>query len=479
MTDAIRFILNGETREVSGLSPTTTVLQYLREHEHLKGTKEGCAEGDCGACTVLLGEVTGNKVEYKAINACIAFLPTLDGRQVVTVEHLKSADGGLHPVQQAMVECHGSQCGFCTPGFVMSLCALKDNKAEASDEDIHAAIAGNLCRCTGYRPIVDAARMAGKAKGGKLDSNVATLKTLQRRKMFRYEAADGKFFAPVTVEELADVVNAYPEATLLAGGTDVGLWVTKFHKALPVIIYTANVCELQQIRKTATALEIGAAVTYSKAFEELAAYDDSLQELLSRLGSMQIRNSGTIGGNIANGSPIGDGMPPLIALGAQLMLRSVDGVRTIALEDYFIAYKKQNRKRGEFVEKIIVPRRAKNTPFRVYKISKRFDQDISAVCGAFSLSFKGKMISEARIVFGGMAATPKRAAAMENSLIGKSWTEETITHAMSLLDQDFTPLSDMRASADYRRTMAQNLLYRFFIETTEPETATRVYNYGS
>ncbi|MCM2343453.1 MAG: xanthine dehydrogenase small subunit [Alphaproteobacteria bacterium] len=476
MTDAIRFILNGEAREVSGLSPTTTVLQYLREHERLKGTKEGCAEGDCGACTVLLGEMTGNKVVYKAINACIAFLPTLDGRQVMTVEHLKSADGGLHPVQQAMVECHGSQCGFCTPGFVMSLCALKDNNADASDEDIHAAIAGNLCRCTGYRPIVDAAR---KAKGGKLDSDLEQLKILQRRKMFRYETAEGKFFAPVTVAELAEVVNAHPEATLLAGGTDVGLWVTKFHQSLPVIIYTANVRDLQQIRKTATALEIGAAVTYSKAFEELAVYDDSLQELLSRLGSMQIRNSGTIGGNIANGSPIGDGLPPLIALRAQLVLRSVEGVREIALEDYFIAYKKQDRERGEFVEKIIIPRRAKNTQFRVYKISKRFDQDISAVCGAFSLSFKGKTISEARIVFGGMAATPKRATAMERSLIGKEWTEETVTQAMSLLGQDFTPLSDMRASADYRRTTAQNLLYRFFIETTEPETATRVYGYGS
>lgn len=475
MTDAIRFILNGETREVSGLSPTTTVLQYLREHERLKGTKEGCAEGDCGACTVLLGEMTGNSVQYKAINACIAFLPTLDGRQVITVEHLKSPDGGLHPVQQVMVECHGSQCGFCTPGFVMSLCALKDNKAEASDEDIHAAIAGNLCRCTGYRPIVDAAR---KAKCGKLASDVATLKKLQRRKMFYYETAEGKFFAPVNVVELAEVVNAYPEATLLAGGTDVGLWVTKFHQSLPVIIYTANVGELQQIRKTVTALEIGAAVTYSEAFDALAAYDDSLQELLSRLGSMQIRNSGTIGGNIANGSPIGDGMPPLIALGTQLVLRSVEGARTMAMEDYFLAYKKQDRKRGEFVEKIIIPRREKNTPFRVYKISKRFDQDISAVCGAFSLGFKGKTISAARIVYGGMAATPKRAVAMEKSLIGKHWTEETVTQAMSLLDQDFTPLSDMRASAEYRRTTAQNLLYRFFIETTEPETATRVYNYG-
>ncbi len=478
MTDTIKFILNDALREVSGLSPVTTVLQYLRESEHLKGTKEGCAEGDCGACTVLVGELMDGTVRYKAINACIAFLPTLDGKQVITVEHLKSPDGNLHPVQQAMVQCHGSQCGFCTPGFVMSLSALHDNKPGADDDAIHDAIAGNLCRCTGYRPILDAARMAGKSKGGALDADAKKLKTLQRRTMFQYETGEGKFFAPVTLAELAEIVAAYPDATLLAGGTDVGLWVTKFHKDLPVIIYTAHVKELQRIKQSATALEIGAAVTYSAAFDALAAYDDSLKELLRRLGSMQIRNSGTIGGNIANGSPIGDGMPPLIALGAKLVLRSASGARTMALEDYFIAYKKQDRKRGEFVEKIILPRRAKNTLFRTYKISKRFDQDISAVCGAFALSFKGKIISEVRIVFGGMAGTPKRAGTIEKFLTGKNWTEDNVRQAMALLEKDFAPLSDMRASADYRRETAQNLLYRFYIETTEPETATRVYGYG-
>ncbi|MGZ9096846.1 MAG: xanthine dehydrogenase small subunit [Micavibrio sp.] len=479
MTDTIKFILNDVVREVSGLSPVTTVLQYLRESAHLKGTKEGCAEGDCGACTILVGELTDGAVRYKAINACIAFLPILDGKQVITVEHLKSPAGTLHPVQQAMVQCHGSQCGFCTPGFVMSLCALNDQKPGATDEEIHDAIAGNLCRCTGYRPILDAARSAGKENCGALASDAEKLKGLQRRETFCYETEDGRFFAPVTVEELADIVAAYPDATLLAGGTDVGLWVTKFHKDLPTIIYTGNVVELRQIKETADALEIGAAVTYTKAFAALAAYDDSLKELLRRLGSTQIRNSGTLGGNIANGSPIGDGMPPLIALGARLVLRSVEGARMIALEDYFIAYKKQDRRRGEFVEKIIVPRKAEGTLFRTYKISKRFDQDISAVCGAFSVTLKGNVIAEARIVYGGMAATPKRAEITEKFLSGKSWTEETVSQAMVLLDEDFTPLSDMRASADYRRTTAQNLLYRFYIETTEPDTATRVYNYGS
>lgn len=478
MNDTIKFILNDVVREVSGLSPVTTILQYLRESAHLKGTKEGCAEGDCGACTVLVGDLTDGIVYYKAINACIAFLPTLDGKQVITVEHLKSPVGALHPVQHAMLQCHGSQCGFCTPGFVMSLCALNEQNPGANDEEIHDAIAGNLCRCTGYRPIVDAARIAGKEKGNALASDAGKLKGLQRREMFRYETAEGKFFAPVTVAELADIVAAYPDATLLAGGTDVGLWVTKFHKALPVIIYTANVRELQELRQTAEALEIGAAVTYTAAFDALSAYDDSLKELLRRLGSMQIRSSGTLGGNIANGSPIGDGMPPLIALGAKLVLRSTEGARMMALEDYFIAYKKQDRKRGEFVEKIIVPRKAEGALFRTYKISKRFDQDISAVCCAFALTIKGNIIAEARIVYGGMAATPKRADAVEKFLTGKSWTEETVKQAMAQMEKDFTPLSDMRASADYRRTTAQNLLYRFFIETTEPETATRVYGYG-
>jgi xanthine dehydrogenase small subunit len=473
MTDTIKFILNDTVREVSGLPPTTTILQYLRMQERLTGTKEGCAEGDCGACTVIVGELSGDKAAYQAVNACIVFLPTLDSRHIITVEHLK-----MNPVQKAMVSCHGSQCGFCTPGFVMSLSALLHNKSNASEENIQDAIAGNLCRCTGYRPILDAAHTANKAEERHLAADVKTLKTLQRQKIFAYEAAGKKFFSPRTVKELADTLAQYPDATLLAGGTDVGLWVTKQHLALNTIIYTGNVAELRQISKTPAGLEIGGAVSYSKAFDALAAYDESLEELLRRLGSTQVRNLGTVGGNIANGSPIGDGMPPLIALQAKLALRSKAGARTLPLEEFFLAYKKQDKKPGEFVEKIIVPAKPKNVLFKTYKISKRFDQDISAVCGAFALTMEGGVISGARIAYGGMAATPKRAAKTEKALLGRKWTEETARQAMLAIAEDFLPLSDMRASAEYRSTVAANLLYRFYLETTDAKTATRVYNYA-
>lgn len=467
-------MLNNEVREVSHLSPTMTILQYLRLQERLTGTKEGCAEGDCGACTVIVGKFEGNEVRYEAINACIVFLPTLDGRHLMTVEYLN-----MNPVQKAMVSCHGSQCGFCTPGFVMSLTALMHNKDNATDENIQDAISGNLCRCTGYRPILDAARLANKARERQLVSDVKTLKVLQRGKMFSYESEGQKFFSPRTVEELADVLAQYPAATVLAGGTDVGLWVTKQRRTLEVIVYTGNVSALQRINKTVSGLEIGGAVSYSHAFEHLAAYDESLEELLRRFASVQIRNLGTIGGNIANGSPIGDGMPPLIALGAKVVLRSKAGTRVLPLEEFFLDYQKQDRKPGEFVEKILVPAKPENMLFKTYKISKRFDQDISAVCGAFSLAMNGNVIAEARIAFGGMAATPKRATSTEKALAGKAWNETTARTAMAALREDYKPLTDMRASAEYRSQIAENLLYRFYLETTEPKIETRVYNYGT
>lgn len=476
MSDTMKFMLNGAVREVSGLSPNMTILQYLRIQERLTGTKEGCAEGDCGACTVIIGELYNGQIHYQAMNACILLLPTLDGKHLITIEHLKSSAGELHPVQQAMIDCHGSQCGFCTPGFVMSLACLFQDNDNASDQDIQDAIAGNLCRCTGYRPIMNAARTA-KNKDSTLKTDGEELKKLQRSEMFVYEADGKKFYAPLTIEELADVIAEYPDATILAGGTDVGLWVTKQHHSLSVLIYTGRVKELLEINETSAGLEIGAAVSYTAAFERLAAYDESLEELLRRFGSVQIRNTGTLGGNIANGSPVGDGMPPLIALGAQLVLRSQTGSRTINLEDYFIAYSQQDRKPGEFIEKIIVPPRPDDLLFKTYKLSKRFDQDISAVCGAFALVLKNGTVSSAKIAFGGMAATPKRATKTEEVLTGKIWNEKTVKQAMAALNEDFSPLTDMRASADYRSMAAQNLLYRFYIETTEPETETRIYDY--
>jgi len=478
VADSIRFILNGKLHEITSLPPSMTLLQYLRTAVHLTGTKEGCAEGDCGACTVAVGRMEGGKTVFKSINACIAFLPTLDGREVITVEHLGGAEGKPNAVQEAMVKCHGSQCGFCTPGFVMALSTLVNNTSDASDTDIHDAIAGNLCRCTGYRPILDAARLANQSENRALPSDAKLLATVQRKTMLTYQTPEGKFYSPRSLEDLASVLSIYPDATLLAGGTDVGLWVTKMHMDLPVLVYTGNIDALRHIRTGDGGLEIGAAVTYQDAFAALAKYDSSMEDMLSRFASLHIRNAGTIGGNIANGSPIGDGPPPLIALGAKVVLRSKAGERVLPLEDYFIAYRKQNRKPGEFVEKIIVPPKTDTVQFRVYKVSKRFDQDISAVCAAFALDIVDGVVADARIAFGGMAGTPKRADKTEAALKGQPWNGDTLAAAQEKLAEDYQPMTDMRASADYRLDVARNLLQRFFIETTAPETATRIYRHA-
>jgi len=479
VTETIRFLINGLAREVSGLSPTTTLLDYLRTVEHLTGSKEGCAEGDCGACTVVLGEWLDGRVRYRAVNACIVLLPTLDGRELITIEHLKALGSGApHPVQQALVERHGSQCGFCTPGFVMSLFALFHTREGYAEAEIQDAIAGNLCRCTGYRPILDAARDTDRQLRPALPDTTAALAALDRGGEFVYRAADGAFFAPRTCEQLAARLAEHPDATLLAGGTDVGLWVTKQHRQLPVLIYTGHVAELKRLHVGDDGLEIGAAVTWADAFEALAAYDRSLEIMLRRFASVQIRNSATVGGNIANGSPIGDGMPPLIALGARIRLQSARGTRELALEDYYLDYGRQDRQPGEFVESLWLPRLAEGALFRVWKLSKRFDQDISAVCCAFAIALRDGRVHSARIAYGGMAATPKRARAAEAALIGQSWDQATVTRACAALASDFSPIDDMRASAAYRRLSAANLMRRLFIESTRPDVDTEVYRHA-
>lgn len=479
MTETIRFLINGLAREVSGLAPTTTLLDYLRTIEHLTGSKEGCAEGDCGACTVVLGEWLDGHVRYRAVNACIVLLPTLDGRELITIEHLKAlGSSALHPVQQALVERHGSQCGFCTPGFAMSLFALFHSRQGYSDADIHDAIAGNLCRCTGYRPILEAARDADRQPRPTLPDTAAALAALDRDDEFVYRTADGAFFAPRTPEQLAARLAEHPDATLLAGGTDVGLWVTKQHRTLPVLIHTGRVAALKRLRADDDGLEIGAAVAWTDAFDALAACDRSLSVMLGRFASVQIRNSATVGGNIANGSPIGDGMPPLIALAARIRLQSARGIRELALEDYYLDYGKQDRRPDEFVESLWLPRPAADTAFRVWKLSKRFDQDISAVCGAFALALRDGRVHTARIAYGGMAATPKRARGAETALIGQTWDEATLALAIIALEADFSPIDDMRASASYRRLSAANLLRRMFIETTRPDVETEVYRHA-
>ena len=482
MRNEIRFLLGDEERRIRDIDPTMTVLNYLRREECLTGTKEGCAEGDCGACTVVLGELEGDALRYRAVNACIQFLPSLDGKQLLTVEHLKSQDGALHPVQRAMVETHGSQCGFCTPGFVMSMVALQAEGGTLDRRRIDDALAGNLCRCTGYGPIIEAARKMGPApvaKGGALDGPAIAkqLTALNTDDDLALEATGTRYFALRSIEALSRLLERHPEATLVSGATDVGLWVTKQHRRLDPVIYLGDIDALKRLSLSDGLLEIGAGVTYEDALDAIAEHAPDLGELIRRIGSRQIRNAGTIGGNIANGSPIGDMPPPLIALGARLILRRGESTREIPLEDFYIAYGKQDLALGEFVEAVRVPITAA-AGLRCYKISKRFDQDITAVLGAFNLSVSEGVVRAPRICLGGMAATPKRAPACEAALLGKPFNETTLAAAREALASEFQPITDMRASAEYRLSVARNLLTKAFIETSQPEVETRLAGPG-
>jgi xanthine dehydrogenase small subunit len=472
----IRFLMDGKLMAVGPDDPTRTVLQYLREDMVRTGTKEGCAEGDCGACTVVVAELHGETVRFRAINSCIQFLPTLDGKALFTVESLKRPDGGLHPVQQAMVDAHASQCGFCTPGFVMSLFALYQSAQAPTRTEINDALAGNLCRCTGYRPIVDAAEAILHTEPSRTSSPElrAQLQSLSSQPALEFASADRYYFAPTTLDQLAAARLAHPEARILAGGTDVGLWVTKQHRELPALIYIGNVAAMKRIARTAAHLEIGAGASLTDAAAAIVGVYPEFAELLRRFASPPIRNAGTLGGNIANGSPIGDSMPPLIALGTSVMLRKGTTTREIALEDLYVAYQKTALAPGEFVAGMRIPVPGADSVFRTYKISKRFDQDIAAVCAAFRVTLRNGTIADARVAFGGVAATPRRATQCETALSGAKWNEVTLSAAMNALDRDFTPIDDMRASAAYRKLVSRNLLQRFYIESTTPDVATSV-----
>ncbi|RFP22971.1 xanthine dehydrogenase small subunit [Duganella sp. BJB488] len=471
MSEPIRFYYRGAVQEISGAAPTRTVLQHLREDLHCTGTKEGCAEGDCGACTVVVGSLNpAGQLEMKAVNSCIQFAPTLDGKALFTVEDLQQPDGALHPVQQAMVECHGSQCGFCTPGFVMSLWGMyldKDGQP-AQRKEIDDCLSGNLCRCTGYRPIIDAAhRMTELPKVGFDRAALAEqLRALQRDAGASYSAHGQTFHAPRTLDELVALRAAHPKATLLSGSTDVGLWVTKQMRDLGDIIYLGHVTALQTVGEADGMLQIGAGVSLNDAYEALCRlYPSQLGEMWQRFASLPIRNAGTLGGNVANGSPIGDSMPWMIAVGSEVVLRGPSGERAMPLEAFYLDYQKKDMRADEFVAAVRVPLPREGVQFRTYKLAKRFDQDISAVCAAFAFKLDGDQIVDARIAFGGMAATPRRAARAEASLNGLRWNEANLRVAMDMLAQDFAPLSDMRASSTYRMQTAQNLLRRFWFET--------------
>ena len=448
----VAFLLNGTQVALRGVDPTRTLLQFLREDRALCGTKEGCNEGDCGACTVMITDEAG----VRALNACILFLPQLHGKAVRTIEGIAATDGTLHPVQHEMHRHHGAQCGFCTPGFVVSMAVNHLN----GETDHDTALAGNLCRCTGYAPIVRAAVAAQAApvpEYFKADTCFALGQVSASES--RAGGEGDRSYHPQTIDDLTAWYGENPDATLIGGATDIGLWVTKQHRDLPKVAFLNGITEMAQIADLGDKLHIGAGVTIEHLRRQMAALHPSFAELLRRYASTQIRSAATIGGNIAGGSPIGDGPPALIALGAVLHLRSSAGTRDMPLENFFLDYRKQDRRLGEFVTGITIPKDASN--LRCYKISKRFDQDISAVCGCFNLDIQGGTITSARIAFGGMAGIPKRAAALEAALIGQHFSPELAAQTAPLMAQDFTPLSDMRASATYRMDVAQNLLIRY------------------
>jgi xanthine dehydrogenase small subunit len=468
-TQTIRFIRRGELITLGNVPPDRTLLEVLREDLGACGTKEGCGEGDCGACTVVVAEPEGAGLRYRAINSCIRLAHSVDGLALWTVEDLAQADGTLHPAQESMVQCHGSQCGFCTPGFVMSLFGMYQNHVRAgreiTRERAQADLSGNLCRCTGYRPILEAAqRMADLPATAIDEANLVAKLTALRVQPAAPGSASG-YQMPTTLPELLALRRDHPGAQVVAGCTDVGLWVTKQHRRLPQVLDVTRVRELRQIETGRGHLSIGAAVPLADAFAALVAQRPSLAAFAERFAGLPVRNSGTLGGNVANGSPIGDSMPLLIALDTRIVLASARGARSLALEDFYTGYRQTALAADEVVVRLDVPLPAPDEFLRAYKISKRYDDDISAVCLAIRMHRAGDTLTGVRIGAGGVAATPARARQAEAVLEGQAWSEATANAAANALRAQFHPISDMRASAAYRREVLGNLMKRFWLET--------------
>ena len=466
-SNKIKFVWENKVYLINNPDPNETILDYVRLKLKKTGTKEGCAEGGCGACTIVLGELENNKIIYKAINSCISFVSSLEGKQLILVEDLVSKNGTLHPVQNAMIKYHGSQCGFCTPGFVMSLFAMYKNFSSYNNEKIQDSISGNLCRCTGYRPIIDAAKSLNKAN--RLDQfNKNIKKTLNLLKNINSENlsiknGNKKYFSPKNINELKKIIKGNPNSIFLSGGTDLSLNITKERKEINNIISLNSIKELKFIKERNGYIEVGA-VTSLKEFELfIKKYYPDFNSILKRYGSVQIRNVGTIAGNIATASPIGDTLPLLLSLDAKIVLQKKSNKTVLPIKNFFVSYRKTRLKKGQFIHSIIIPIFKKNI-FKAYKISKRFDDDISSVCASFNLEIVNKKIKSVKIAYGGMAAIPKRAINCEKTLVNSILSEEIFNKAKKTLEKDFAPIDDVRASKDYRMEIAKNLLMKCFLE---------------
>ncbi len=466
-SNQIKFVWENKIFSINNPDPNETILNYIRLKLKKTGTKEGCAEGGCGACTIVLGELKNNKIIYKAINSCISFLPSLEGKQLIIVEDLVEENGDLHVVQNAMIKHHGSQCGFCTPGFVMSLFAMYKNFNSYDKEKIQDSISGNLCRCTGYRPIIDAAKSLNNVN--KIDkfykNNKNTLKLLKKINLENIYLTNRnkKYFSPKNIKELGKIISYNPKAIFLSGGTDLSLKVTKERKEINNIISLNSIKELKFIKEKNGSIQIGAGITLIEFEQFIKKYYPDFNSILKRYGSVQIRNVGTIAGNIATASPIGDTLPLLLSLDAKVILQKKLKQTVLPLNKFFISYRKTKLKKGQFIHSIIIPIFKKNI-FKAYKISKRIDDDISSVCASFNLEIINKKIKNIKIAYGGMAPIPKRAINCEKTLINSSLSEESFNKAKKYLEKDFTPINDMRASKDYRMEVAKNLLMKCFIE---------------
>ncbi|MDP1622846.1 MAG: xanthine dehydrogenase molybdopterin binding subunit [Bacteroidales bacterium] len=487
MADTIRFVLDNRIEyvvfsESSGLTPTTTVLNYLRSLPSHKGVKEGCAEGDCGACTVVLAEAGDQgRLVYRTIDSCLVFLPMIHGKQLITIENLADTrKKALHPVQQMMVESNGSQCGYCTPGVVMSLFGLFKNHHNPPREIMDDALTGNLCRCTGYQPILEAAEKLGKETqsdhfSGHESNTVDMLNSIHKdQETIQIKTGKQFYFRPFTISEALRLRKENPDAIVITGATDVALRQTKKKEALKSILDLSAVEELRFFREDHDSYHIGAGLT----LEQLKGYSyqrmPALFNILKVFGSLQIRNVATLGGNVASASPIGDTLPLLIAYQAKIRVRSMDAERIIRVEDFILDYRKTDLRDHELITEIIIPKYETGTVVHSYKVSKRKDMDISTVGAAFRLTEKQGIVHEIILAFGGLAATPKRAVKTEKALTGKPWTQESIMQAMLTLGHEFTPISDARADAAYRKSAGRNLLMKFFIETSKPPQPEKV-----